>query len=264
MHEILDDLSDDAFVLDIGCGEGSFRAERYEFKTIRADLIAPKTCSPLFVQADAARLPFQSRTFDAIVLNHCIEHFVALKPTLQEIGRVVKRDGAVFVSVPDARTITDRIYRKVTKNAGGHVNLFGSSAELEKMLGWYLGLPHVATRILHSGLSFLNRTNLNRHPEIRMQMRFGGIWEPALAGINAALRLLDSLFHTRLTVYGWAMYFGSLHETVNVKPMPNVCLRCGNGQPFAEIRQNPRGRRNQLLTFYACSVCGARNIAIAD
>lgn len=60
------------------------------------------------------------------------------------------------------------------------------------------------------------------------------------------------------------MYFGSLRHAVDVKSMDNVCLRCGNGQPFAEIRENLRKRRDQLLTFYACSACGARNIAIAD
>ncbi len=50
--------------------------------------------------------------------------------------RLVKRDGAVFVALPDARTFSDRVYRKVAKSAGGHVNLFGSSAELETMLTW--------------------------------------------------------------------------------------------------------------------------------
>jgi len=47
---------------------------------------------------------FGSRTFDAIVLNHSLEHFERLKPALQEIGRVVRPDGAIYVAVPDAAT----------------------------------------------------------------------------------------------------------------------------------------------------------------
>jgi SAM-dependent methyltransferase len=249
MYEILDHLPDNALVLDVGCGEGSFRADAYKFRTVRVDLTPPRTTHPSFVQADVARLPFRSRTFDAVILNHSIEHFTGLKPSLQEIGRIVKRDGAAFASVPDARTFTDRLYRKVMRNAGGHVNLFGSRADLEKMLAWYFGLPHVATRELHSGLTFLNRKNLRPHPTIRAQARFGGIGEPLLAPINAALRLLDRRFHTRLSVYGWAMYFGFVPEEVDLRPMVNVCVRCGDGQPFIARR-------------YTCPGCGARNIGI--
>jgi SAM-dependent methyltransferase len=253
-----------ARVLDVGCREGSFRAEAYEFQTVRADLNVPPAVSVAFVQADAVQLPFPSRTFDAVILNHCLEHFVRLKPALQEIGRVVKRGGAAFVAVPDARTLTDRIYRKVFKNAGGHCNLFGSSAELEKMLAWYLGLPHVATRTLHSGLTFLNGRNLAQGPYLRSEAKFRGIWEPALARLNASLRLLDRRFGTRLSVYGWALYFGTVPEAVDPRPMVNVCVRCGQGLPFVEIRDRARAKPGVLVQRYVCPACGAANLGLRD
>jgi SAM-dependent methyltransferase len=249
MYEILDHLPDRALVLDIGCGEGSFPAEGYKFRTVRVDLNPPHTGGACFIQADATRLPFRSRSFNAIVLNHSIEHFAVLKPALQEIGRVVKRDGAIFAAVPDARTFTDRLYRKVMRNRGGHVNLFGSRAELEKMLAWYFGLPHVATRTLHSGLTFLNRKILRRDRTIRAQARFGGLSEPLLALVNAGLRLADRSFGMRLSVYGWAMYFGTVPEAVDPDPMINVCVRCGDGRPY-------------IARWYKCPGCGARNIGI--
>jgi ubiquinone/menaquinone biosynthesis C-methylase UbiE len=143
MYEILDHLPRRARVLDLGCRDGSFASECYDFLTIRVDLTRPKRQLGAFVQADAVHLPFPSRSFDAVVMNHCVEHFVQLKPALQEIGRVIKQDGAAFVAVPDCRTLTDRLYRKVLRNLGGHVNLFDSAAKLEEMLSWYLGLPHV-------------------------------------------------------------------------------------------------------------------------
>src|SRR3989442_161106 len=141
MDEILDYAPDTARVLDLGSHKGSFPEGAYRFLTIRVDIGEPKRKGGCVVQADAAGLPFRSRTFDAVVLNHSLEHFVSLKRSLQEIGRVVKREGAVFVAVPDARTLADRIYRKLYRDRGGHVNLFGSRVELATMLSWYFGLP---------------------------------------------------------------------------------------------------------------------------
>jgi SAM-dependent methyltransferase len=262
VYEIIDHLPRNACVLDIGSRDGSFRAENYAFRTVRVDLNVPRRSNVLFVQADAVRLPFRSQTIDAIVLNHCVEHFVQLHPALREIGRVLKPGGAAFVSVPDARTLTDRIYRTVTRNAGGHVNLFRSSTELEKMLASYFGLPHIATRTLHSGLTFLNKENLT--PAVRAQMRFAGFHEPVLAAVNATLRLLDRSFSTRLSVYGWAMYFGAFEEAVDVRPMVNVCLRCGEGRHFAEIPSHPRVGPKAITQTYRCPACGAKNIGIPD
>jgi SAM-dependent methyltransferase len=263
VYEILDHLAGNARVLDLGSGGGSFPAQAYRFQTIRVDL-TPSRNPTLFVQADAPRLPFRSRTFDAIVLNHCLEHFDALQPSLQEIGRVVKPDGGIFVSVPDAGTFTDRLYRKVFRNSGGHVNLFRSCAELERSLASYFGLPHVATRTLHSGLTFLNRRNLVGDPVVRAQTTTGGLSEPLLAGLNAALRVLDRLFRTRLSVYGWALYFGTVPEAVDTSAMINVCLRCGAGQPFTELQAPRDGGAKRSFTVYTCQSCGARNIGMPD
>jgi SAM-dependent methyltransferase len=196
LHEILEHLPSGARVLDLGCREGSFSEIAYDFLTIRVDLNRPRVKSPFSVQADAVHLPFRSCSFDAVILNHSVEHFVHLKPALQEIGRVIKREGAAFVAVPDGRTLTDRIYRKLFLNVGGHVNLFDSATELEKMLAWYFGLPHVATRTLFSSLSFLNRKN-TQDPSVRRQMRFGGLWEPFVAMATATTRMLDRWFATR-------------------------------------------------------------------
>src|SRR5260370_32315072 len=126
LHEILEQLPRGARVLDLGCREGSFSSGAYDVLTIRADLTRPKSKTSLFVQADAVRLPFPSRTFDAAIMNHSVEHFVHLKPALQELGRVIKRYAAAFVAVLDARTVTDRIYRKLFRDASGTNSLCDS------------------------------------------------------------------------------------------------------------------------------------------
>ncbi len=262
MHEILEHLHRDARVLDLGCREGSFPAGVYEFLTVRVDLNRPGAAMGVFVQADAVRLPFRSRTFDAIILNHGLEHFVHLKPALQEIGRVLKREGAAFVSVPDARTVTDRLYRKLFRSAGGHVNLFDSPAELGKMLAWYLGLPHVATRTLYSSLSFLNRRN-TRDRRVRAQMRFPGLVEPVVMLLCAGTRLIDRFLSMRTSVYGWAFYFGRIAETIDVLPRTNVCIRCGQAHPSQSLEEAGRVR-GWLFKTYCCSDCGAVNFFSLD
>ena len=254
MHEILNSLPADARVLDLGCRDGSFSREAYPFLTVRVDLLRPARVG-LFVQADAVRLPFASGAFDAVVLNHSVEHFVQLKPALQEIGRVLKRDSAAFVAVPDARTLSDRLYRKVIRNRGGHVNLFDSAENLQTTLSWYFGLAHIATRTLYSSYSFLNRRN-TEDPLTRGHMRFAGFPEPVLAWFVRLSRAWDRWFGTRTRVYGWAFYFGRIGEKVDTDPLPNVCLRCGQAHP-ASVLQASGGS-------YRCRDCGAVNPFFRD
>lgn len=263
MHEILEHLPPGARVLDLGCREGSFPDGWYAFLTVRVDLSPPKANAGSFVEADAVRLPFPSGIFDAVILNHSVEHFVQLKPALQEIGRVIKQDGAAFVAVPDASTLTDRIYRKVFRSRGGHVNLFDSSTELEGMLSWYFGLPHVATRTLFSSLSFLNRNN-SKDPKLRWQMRLPGVWEPLLARAVYVTRLWDRWFGTRTSVYGWACYFGRVGEPVDKQPLINVCIRCGQAHPSQALERTGLVRKRLLSLWYQCPDCSALNRFIAD
>src|SRR5437588_12023292 len=116
MHEILQNLPPGSRVLDLGSGRGTFDAAAFEgVVTIRVDLERPQAPPPAFIQADASRLPFAAGAFDAVICNHTVEHFVDLDLALKEIGRVVKPSGALFVSVPDASTLADRVYRWLGK-----------------------------------------------------------------------------------------------------------------------------------------------------
>jgi SAM-dependent methyltransferase len=265
MQEILDHLPKGARVLDLGSKEGSFSADDYPgLVIVTADLSKPDRPSRFFAQANAASLPFPARLFDAVILNHSLEHFDALKPALQEVGRVVRSDGAVYVAVPDATTLSDRVYRKLYLNRGGHVNLFGSEPELARMLSWYFGLPHHATRILCSSYTFLNRRN---HPDLaeRRQMRFSGLPEPLLLAFTGILRCLDWRFRRRFSVYGWALYFGKVGEPVDPAVRSNICIRCGQAHPAAWLKSLGLVRKNWFgLRTYTCPHCGARALYSSD
>ena len=264
MEEILDYLPESARLLDLGSHEGSYPADAYPHLTVHVDIARPWGSAGCFVQADAAALPFRSQVFDAVILNHSLEHFTRLKPALQQIGRVVKREGAVFVAIPDATTLADRLYRKLFRNAGGHVNLFDSPADLAKTLSWYFGLPHVATRTLCCSFPFLNRRN-TADPGLGREMRFRGLPERPLALFTGALRLLDRRFHTRTSVYGWALYFGRIPEAIQPTPRTNVCVGCGQGHPSEWLLQLGLVRRKwKLLDYYHCPGCGAANVYTRD
>jgi SAM-dependent methyltransferase len=266
VEEILDHLAPGSLVLDLGSRDGSFQAHAYpKLVLIAADLFLPSKVQEgiRFVQADASSLPFASSSFDAIVLNHTLEHFERLKPALQEIGRVIRADGAIYAAVPDATTFSDRIYRKLFRNRGGHVNLFGSEAELSKTLAWYFGLRPAGSRTLCASLTFLNRNA--RHPgagQLRIPFRLP---ERLLLYFTWLLRSADRRIGARLTIYGWALYFGNLQVHVDPAVRTNICIRCGQAHPsvwllsLGVVRQ-----RRCLFDRYNCPGCGARNIFIPE
>src|SRR5579864_5057254 len=112
MHEILRHLPAGARVLDLGSRSGSFDASSYPVLVVRADLEVPSDGHrDGFVCADAAALPFATASFDAIISNHSLEHFERLNDALEEMGRVAKTHGAMFIAVPDASTLADGLYR---------------------------------------------------------------------------------------------------------------------------------------------------------
>ncbi len=264
MEEILEHLPEGARLLDLGSRGGSFPAEAYLFRTVRVDIAEVLGTNGRQVRADAASLPFPARSFDAAILNHSLEHFVDWKRAAQEVGRVIKREGAVFVAVPDATTLADRLYRKVYRKAGGHVNLFDRPAELAQTLSWYFGLAHVATWTLYCSFPFLNRRNMT-DLSLRRQMRFRGLPERPLALVTGALRTLDRRLHTRTSVYGWGLYFGRVPEPMDLAPRTNVCIRCGQGHPSEWLVQLGLVRRRwRCLDYYHCPGCGAANVYTRD
>jgi SAM-dependent methyltransferase len=266
VEEILDHLPPGSLVLDLGSRDGSFLASAYpKLVLFAADLFLPGEIEERirFVQADASSLPFASRTFDAIILNHTLEHFERLKPALQEIGRVIRAGGAIYVAVPDATTFSDRLYRKLFRNRGGHVNLFASEVELTKTLSWYFGLQPAGSRTLCASLTFFNRRA--RKPEagqLRLPFRLP---ELLLLYLTWLLRVADLRFNSRLTVYGWALYFGNLQECIDPARRTNICIRCGQGHPTDWLVGSGFVRtRRWLFDHYKCPGCGARNVFIPE
>ena len=257
MHEILRQLRERSFVLDLGCARGSFRRDATRAVPVRFDReVANRAPGEICVIGDAARLPFRDGSFSAIVANHSLEHFDDFHASIGEAGRVLKPDGAMYVAVPDASTFTDKLYRWLARG-GGHVNAFMSAPELAATIETVTGLKHAATRNLCSSLSFLNCRHAPR-PRPRRALLVGAGYEwPSFLYVWMSRRL-DRLFHWRTSSYGWAFYFGDVAAPIDTSAAVNVCIRCGSGFSGAVLRRAGISR-SFLFMIYRCPDCGAAN-----
>jgi SAM-dependent methyltransferase len=249
MHELLAALPAGARVLDLGARSGSFETPRRDIGVVRLDLeVQSRRGSGCYVAGDAARMPFATDSFDLVISNHSLEHFVELESTVREIGRVARPGGALFVAVPDAGTLADRIYRWLGRG-GGHVNAFRSPEDVIGLVVQLTGLKHRGTRVLISSFSFLNARNIEGRRQKKLAL-FGFGSERYVAVWVWLLRALDQRLGTRLSHYGWSFCFGDAAPAAD-ETWVNVCVRCGAGHPAKALPG----------TFvYRCPLCGGWNL----
>jgi SAM-dependent methyltransferase len=251
-------------VLDLGCGSGTFDAAGFPGIVVRLDLERhPDSTVSNFIQADAAKLPFVASQFDLLISNNSLEHVDDLESALREVGRVIKPSGALYVAVPDAGTLCDRLYRWLARG-GGHVNPFLSAKEFASQVAHATGLAHVATRTLCTSFSFLNRRNRRTRGPRRLLLLGGGT-QTSLLLASYFLRQFDRWLGTRSTVYGWAFYFGNVDSRlVDQQAWTNVCIRCGAGHRSDWLRDQNLVERLVGLQSYWCPCCETRNMFTED
>lgn len=263
MDRILGALDAGTKVLDLGSRQGSFDPGRCAGRTFRLDIErlspAPGT-NP--VQADAARLPFVDVAFDAVICNHSLEHFPRLDAVLGEIRRVLKARGVLFITVPDATTLTDRVYRFLA-GGGGHVNRFRSAGEVISTVTRVTGLPLAGRRTLFTSLSFLHPANRGGERNRRFLVLLGA-GERVLRLMNRLFRAADRRLGTRTAIYGWAFYFGVAPAPPVTRAWSNVCVRCGSGHPSEQLLAAGAVQTRGWFREYRCPRCGTRNFYTDD
>jgi SAM-dependent methyltransferase len=260
VHEILERLPPGSLVLDLGCRDGSFTPPTH-LTVLRADLDPPTRAHPNFVRCNAAALPFLDHSLHAIVCNHSLEHFEELDSSIAEIVRVLAPAGYLYVAVPDSSTITDRFYRWLGRG-GGHVNAFSDVSMIPLKIAAAGGPSIAGTRVLCTSLAFLNRRNLTGKPQRKLMLVANGN-ESLLRFVTLAFRVLDRFVHTRTSIYGWAYYFGDVHD-LNLAVSTNVCVKCGSAHPSWWLEHTGKVSRMLGLAAYSCPVCDTRNFYTAD
>lgn len=97
-------------VLDIGCGDSLFpgKLAGMGYQSYAVDIsdegcIAARDSRVNFVKSDVCDMPFQTGAFDVIIAISALEHVEedTMPLAVKEIGRVLRRGGIMFVTMPD-------------------------------------------------------------------------------------------------------------------------------------------------------------------
>jgi len=117
LHELIDAAPSGARVLDAGCGPGSWPyAGRPDLRITAFDIKFPPG-PPAgregvdVVRASLERLPLRDGPFDLVVCHYVLEHVIALAACCDELARLTRPAGTLYLSVPRAAAFDDRLYR---------------------------------------------------------------------------------------------------------------------------------------------------------
>lgn len=125
-------LSKSASVLDLGAGTGVMSEFAYACREdLQFTAVDPAEGMLKFSaeyikthKAHAERLPFEVDSFEAILIGEALHHFNDVDKSLQEIVRVLKKEGRLFIYDFDSSTFMGKIICMVEKILGEPGNFF--------------------------------------------------------------------------------------------------------------------------------------------
>lgn len=92
-------------VLDIGCGNGEIGKVFIDTKNkvygVDIEDVRRKNSGIKFKMVDSAKIPYKNDSFDIVISNHTIEHIPEQAEHLNEMRRIVKKTGLVYLATPN-------------------------------------------------------------------------------------------------------------------------------------------------------------------
>ncbi|HYR92040.1 MAG TPA: class I SAM-dependent methyltransferase [Terriglobia bacterium] len=272
LQNFLGRLGEEVIVLDLGCGYGSFHYAACNCHVIAMDVSLPEngagsTASRVkYVRADSKAIPLDNESVDAVICHHTLEHFADYRMTLSEIGRVLRANGWLWIAIPDGNGFDDALYRLVF-SGGGHVNRFsyeGLVAEVQSITGLRLA----QSCLLFSGFVYLKKPTPRELQHFPPTARFlaevpDGFSVFGRVAVNTATRIIDRLFGSRYSQYGWAFLFTK--TTIAMDALPsyfNVCRQCGSGNSAESVKACSAGPSLFGFRLYHCPHCAEVNVFV--
>ena len=114
----------DGMVLDVGCGFGYGSSMLYgicnpavavDISDMALSYAKRYYPGPVYIRADAQVLPFKDMSFDSVVALEVIEHVNSGIYLLQEIHRVLKKEGTLILSTPNVAHLANRLRHALFK-----------------------------------------------------------------------------------------------------------------------------------------------------
>lgn len=105
-------------LLDVGCGIGAFlhvmKAKGWQVEGVEPDEDTRRRARSLFqlsLKDPATLFDFPHASFNAITLWHVLEHVHDLHNYVEQLKLLLKKDGKIFIAVPNYRSLDADIYR---------------------------------------------------------------------------------------------------------------------------------------------------------
>ena len=198
-------------LLDVGCGEKPFESIFLPYvseyvgieyaDTFESTKSSDRKTKPDFYY-DGKTLPFESRSFDTVISIQVLEHTPDPRRLVQEIGRVVKKDGLVVMNAPfsfrlheepfDYFRYTPHGWRALFDEAGLEVTEIRPMGDLWSVLGHKLN-SYLAFRVAR--IEAIAQM-LGKHGHEGVRNGSARWWTfpvilPTMALVSAAARILD-------------------------------------------------------------------------
>ena len=118
-------------ILDIGCNTGLYlymlKNIGWEVFGMDLDKKACDTARSLGIEVFAGFLkdaPYQDRFFDFVRFSHVIEHVDSPRELMQDVSRILKKDGRAYVAFPNQRSFAFYAFKHIWQGRGSHQYAF--------------------------------------------------------------------------------------------------------------------------------------------